>query len=293
MLQTGPLIALIGPTASGKSQLGLELARSFDGEIICVDTGSFYRQMDIGTAKPSRFDQAELPHHMLDIIDADTRLSVQKFVQLTKPILTDIWSRKKPIFLVGGSGLYIDALLFDYQFRTEKQAASQTANMDLEELQTAVQQAYPAEYRQVDIKNRRRLEQLLRRGPAHTTDRSELAYNALLIGLSPSRSELTSQIKQRTAAMLQAGFRDEVEALLTNYGPDCPGLQITGYAQMSSVILGQSHESDLEDCINQVTLQLAKKQLTWFRRNPAIHWLEAPSNAKALVTTYLDRWSLQ
>ncbi|MEI7818548.1 MAG: tRNA (adenosine(37)-N6)-dimethylallyltransferase MiaA [bacterium] len=291
--QAGPLIVLLGQTASGKSSLGMAMAEKYQGEIICADSRTMYRGMDIGTAKPSQQDRHKIQHYLLDIVEPTKSVSAHEFVQLAKSSLETIWAQKKPAFLIGGSGMYIDALIYDYHFRSILAKDEDPRNLTESALHERAQALYPFEYEQIDNKNRRRLEHLIERGPVNSEDRQQLAYNVLIIGLETTKEVLQVRIQARTHQMLEAGFVDEVRDLIRLYGVDIPGLQTTGYKQVKQYLDGVIEEVDLESAINQATWQLAKKQKTWFKRNHFISWCEDNDTVEQEISTYLEQWRLQ
>mgnify|MGYP000858150630 CR=1 FL=1 len=289
--QTGPLICIVGQTASGKSALAMQLAKHYDGEIVCADSRTMYRKMDIGTAKPSNADRKIVRHHLLDIVDPSERVSAHSFVQLAKKAIKAAWRRNKVPIVVGGSGLYIDALLFDYAFRSTLDTVENDVDsgLDLMQLQAEVRARYRDGVSQEDFRNPRRLAQILKRGLASDQDRHDIKYDCLIIGLEVEAETLRARITARTYQMLEAGLKEEVISIRDEYGEHAPGLQSTGYREM----LQSSDEATIAQRINAATWQLARKQRTWFRRNPYIRWCQSEDEAHTLVATYLAQSPLQ
>ncbi len=270
--------------------MAMELAQQFNGEIICADSRTIYRGFDIGTAKPTKQDQQLVSHHLLDICEPGEEFSVARFKQLAEEAMQDIWKRGRVAFLVGGSGMYIDAVLFNYSFRTgEVHDSEDYSQLSLEELQRLVQQRYPQGAESIDLKNRLRLEQILERGLAHDSDRRQLAYDCLILGLNPDRLLLKQKIVDRVDVMLNNGFIQEVKELLKRYGRDCPQLKIIGYKHAVSYLEGGISLEEMRELFAHDDLALAKRQATWFKRNQAINWLHNMSEAAVLVDNYLSR----
>ncbi len=244
-LQTTPrLLVVVGPTASGKSSLAMEMAKICDGEIICADSRTVYKGLDIGTAKPSMQDRNKVPHHLLDVVQPDENFTVADFKQLAEKVIVDIQARGKLPILVGGSGLYIDAVLFDYKFAdgiSERDASN----------------------------------------PRHLSKdapriRSEIRDDALAVGISVERQLLKERITKRIDAMLETGFLNEVRVVQENY-PTSKALLAPGYKAFAEHINGRISMDEAKALFIKNDYNLAKRQMTWFKRNQNIHWLNNQS----------------
>jgi tRNA dimethylallyltransferase len=280
----------VGPTASGKSALAMDLAQKYYGEIICADSRTVYKGFDIGTAKPSLEDQKLVPHHLLDVSEPGEEFSAARFKELADEAMRDIWARGKVAFLVGGSGMYVDAVLFDYGFRSDTPGSvDDNPELSLDELQSLVRSQYPEQYKVIDNKNRLRLEQIVQRGLATTDDRRELAYDCLILGLNPDRLYLKQNIEDRIDVMLNNGFIQEVEGLVEKHGYGCPQLNIIGYRHAASYLRGEIDLGEMKQRFARDDMALAKRQVTWFKRNSAIHWCDQSAEAGPLVTQYLAK----
>ncbi len=266
----------------------MDLAQKYGGEIVCADSRTIYKGFDIGTAKPSQEDQTLVPHHLLDICEPGEAFSAALFKVLAEATIQDIWERGKIPLLVGGSGMYVDSVLFGYQFReTSTGEVKDFSHMSLTELQNLVLQQYPEEYGDIDSQNRLRLEQILARGIADSEDRKSLKYDALILGLAPDRLLLKQRIADRIEAMLNNGFVQEVKALITRYGSDCPQLGIIGYKHARDYLAENISLEELKECFARDDLALAKRQMTWFKRNEATVWVASADEADTLVHNYL------
>lgn len=253
----GPLVVIVGPTASGKTALAIELAKKFNGEIICADSRTIYRGMDIGTAAPTVPERQGIPHHLLGIIDPDQSFNVVRFKKIADEAVVDIQARGKLPILVGGSGLYIDAVIFGYDFATT--------------------------YTERNPLNPRHL----RRSVPRQTMR--LRDNTLVVGMDVDPEVLRGRIRQRIRTMLEQGLLDEVKVLSTIYSWDLPAMQAPAYKAFHGYLDGTKTIEQASADLATYDAQLAKKQRTWFRRNNSIHWLSNPSDAVDLVTTLLNK----
>lgn len=286
-----PLIVIVGQTASGKSALGLKLAEQFNGEIICADAWTVRRRADIGTAKPTKLDQARVQHHLLDIIEPDEKFNAAEFQRLATESISEISSRGRLPIMVGGSGLYIDGVIYDYSFlpsndpRQRRELNSLNEDQLLEKLNEL-----SVDVTNVDTKNKRRLVRLIETAGSISI-RHDIRENTLVIGLQIEREQLKKQVEKRVDLMLEMGLENEVNELAQDYGWDCEALKAVGYKEWQDCFLGEASKQNVRENITRNNLELAKKQRTWFKRNKSIHWAETPVNWKAiveLVTTFLN-----
>jgi tRNA dimethylallyltransferase len=271
-----PLVVIVGETASGKSALGLQLAQKFNGEIICADSWTVRREVNIGTAKPSAEDQALVPHHLLDVVGPCEDFTAAVFKDLALQAIEDITSRGKLPIMVGGTGLYIDGVIFDYGFldQGDREARKTYDHMSNEQLIELIQNE-GINLGDVDTRNKRRLIRLLETKGAVPT-RHELRKNTLVLGLKTDREVLKNRIEKRVDAMIEAGLEDEVQQLAQRYGWDCEALKGVGYAQWKDYFSGSQDLAETRQKIIKATQDLAKRQRTWFKRNKSIHWLDTP-----------------
>lgn len=285
MPQPPKLLVLVGETASGKTALSIKLAQELNGEIICADSWTVRKQADIGTAKPSVKEQATVPHHLLDVVEPDEDFTAAVFKELANQAIDDIASRGKLPIMVGGTGLYVDGVLYDYGFlpagdRAEREELNQLSNDEL------IQKIKDLglDLGDVDIRNKRRLIRLIETNGAVPT-RQAMRQNTLMIGLKYDRSELEGRVIRRVDDMLEAGLEDEVRALQERYGWDCEALKGVGYAQWKGYFEGTESSEEARQKIIKQTLDLAKRQRTWFKRNKSIQWFTTPVNEEEIVDT--------
>jgi tRNA dimethylallyltransferase len=283
-----PLVVILGPTASGKTALAIELAERFGGEIIAADSRTVYTGMDIGTAKPTPEEQGRVPHHLLDVVTPDKQFTVADFQRLASRAIADIGERSKLPILVGGSGLYIDALLYGFTFRGEPDLQQREAlqELSIEELQAMLKE------RGIPLpengRNPRHLIRALETNGAAPA-RGSLRPNTVVIGLPAVRDVLRTKVTARVDAMVDAGFEDEARWLAKEYGWNAPGLQAPGYKAFRPYIEGEISLEEAKQLFVQNDMQYAKRQMTWFRRNADIHWISKMEEAVDLVTTIVNK----
>lgn len=261
-----PLIVILGPTASGKTAYAIRLARLIGGEVICADSRTVYRGMDIGTAKPTEPERAGVPHWGLDLIEPDQRYSLYDFQRYAMAKIAEIRQRQHVPLLVGGSGLYINSVIYDY--RLAGGDYDPTTRAKLEKLP-------PDELRRLivkqgaklprDLDNKRRLIRSLERGGV-SNNCGYLSRQTVVIGIAVDKEKLSQRISERAERMLERGLIDEAERLIARYGMVEP-LRRNAYGVVAKYLTGQIYEAELIEQISTKDRQLAKKQLTWWR-NP-------------------------
>ena len=284
------IICIAGPTASGKSALAVELAKEYHGEVVSCDSMQVYRRMDIGTAKPTREEMQGIPHHMIDVAEPDEDFSVSRYCRLATPIVDDIVSRGKTAIIVGGTGLYMDALIRGNDFapfpstgqRERLEAQADTAGMDamLEWLRSvdpeAAARLHPSDRKRII----RALEVYLETGEtitAHNRRTQTLPprYAPLWLGVDfAERAELYRSIEQRVDRMLELGLVEEIKDLLASGVPEtATSMQAIGYKEFVSALDCRCTIEEATADVKQASRHYAKRQLTWFRRNREINWL--------------------
>ncbi len=284
--RTRPIV-IVGPTASGKTALSLELAKIYDGEIICADSRTVYRKMDIGTAKPSKHDQALVRHHLLDVVGPDQSFTAADFKRLAKEAIHDILARKKVPIVVGGTGLYVDALLFDYKFNSpaDEVFRSKLQSMSREDLQRLCREkniTFPNNFH-----NPRHLIRAIETEGRSQNDRESMSLDAIVVGITTDRETLRSSIIKRLDEMLEQGVMDEARRLIGEYGPCHESMTGSIYRILSKVINGDISLDEAKPQIVKADMSLAKRQMTWFKRNKQIFW----SDNKRELTEYIKNAS--
>lgn len=280
------VVVIVGPTAIGKSHCAIEVAKRFNGEIISGDSMLVYKDMNIGTAKPTAEELEAVPHHLVDILPPDASFSVVDFVERAKALITEINSRGKLPIIAGGTGLYIKALLEDYSFNSvdedtelRRKLEAEAAEIGAEALHQRLAELDPEAAERIHPNNVRRVVRALESALSGDTVNQQVAeespYDALVFGLNMERSALYDRINRRVDLMLEAGLEQEVRQLLEQgVSPDCQSMQSIGYRQMVWYINGSMSYEDAVDKLKQATRNFAKRQVTWYKKMPYIDWLE-------------------
>ncbi|MDQ2973640.1 MAG: hypothetical protein M3Q79_04140 [bacterium] len=245
------LLAVVGPTGGGKSALALALAERLNGEIICADSRTVYKGLDIGTAKPTKDELNRVVHYGLNLIYPDQRFSAGDFQKMSKGWVADIQKRGKLPIVVGGTGLYVDALLYNYSFSSSGQPR--------------------------DTKNPRHLSKLIK------VKKDKLSAQSTVIGLDLGKIVLEKKLIERLQVMKKTGVVEEARWLFDTFGRDCPGASGNIYRSLLPFFDGtKSIDECFDECL-RLDLQLAKRQRTWFKRNPDIYWFEDSPSALAFI----------
>lgn len=288
-ISSKPLLVIVGETASGKSALAMDLAERFNGELICADSWTVYRGFDIGTAKPTAEDRERIVHHLLDVADPAIGFSAAVFQRLAKQAIKEVNARGRLPILVGGTGLYIDSILYDYSFLppSDPQLRLELNKMGLNELLKKVEDM-KLDTTGIDLRNRRRLVRLIENNGVRPT-KKPLRPNTLILGLHREHDELQQRITARINAMVECGFPNEVKKLGEMYGWDCEPMHAPGYRAFTDYVRGSVLLEAAKERFRQNDLKLAKKQRTWFKRNVSIQWVYDRSYAVELLTTFLNK----
>ena len=269
-----PLIVIVGPTASGKTSLAINLAEIYGGEIICADSRTVYKDMDIGTAKPSYEDCQRVPHWGIDLIYPYEYFSAAEFKQYALKKIEDIRSRNKIPFLVGGTGLYIDAIVFDYKFGNKSDVKKRTLleKLTIEELWEYCSKnniELPDNYN-----NKRYVIRCIEQGGINNSRKVEINNNIIVVGISTDRDNLRKRIKDRIEQFFDNNVVEEARMLGKIYGWDNRAMSGNIYPILHKYI---DNEINIEEAKVEIFYRdwhLAKRQMTWFRRNKNIEWLE-------------------
>ena len=282
------IICIAGPTASGKTALAVELAKLTGGEVVSCDSMQVYRRMDIGTAKPTVEERQGVPHHMIDVAEPTEDFSVSRYCEMAAPIVDDILARGKTAIIAGGTGLYMDNLIKGTDFapfpstgmREKLEAQADAEGMDA--MRALLRSIDPEAEARIQDRKRllRALEVYYETGETITEhDRRSRAvppkYTPLWLGLDfAERAELYDRIDRRVDIMLEMGLVDEIRSLLDSGIPEkATALQAIGYKEFVDALAGRATIADAAAQVQQASRRYAKRQLTWFRRNAAMHWL--------------------
>jgi tRNA dimethylallyltransferase len=296
------LVVIVGPTASGKTALSLVLAERFDGEIVNCDSVAVYREFEIGTAKPSPSERTRVPHHLIDIIAPIELMTAGDYARRARSVLDDIKSRARLPIVVGGTGLYLRALLEGLAEgpqrsdalrgrlrKSEQRRGPSWLHRILRRLDPAAaerihQNDIPKVIRALEVclTARRPLTEIWQEG------REPLrGFRILRLGLEPERDALYTRVNHRAAEMFESGLIEETAALWQKYGEAARPLGATGYKQVMQLLRGEINRKTALWAAQQAHRNYAKRQLTWFRREPGVHWLKGFGNESAIQAAAL------
>ena len=305
------VVAIVGPTAVGKTALSLELAARFDGEIVSADSRQIYCGMDIGTAKVTGDERVRVKHHLIDVVRPNESLTLAQFRDMATAALNDIWSCGRLPFLVGGTGLYVRALLEGWAVpevppneALRKRLYARAEREGAESLHGELKEIDPAAAETIDARNVRRVVRALEvcietgRRISDLQTREDPNYATLWLGLTMPRTRLYSRIDERVDRMVDTGLVDEVRGLLEQgYSQDMPAMSGLGYRQIAAYLQGACTLDEAVVLIKRQTRRFVRQQYNWFRLDDSrIHWLDASDDsqpqAEALVTRFLMEGSL-
>jgi len=298
------VIVLGGPTATGKTEMAVELALLVDGEVISADSAQVYRYMNIGTAKPTLEEQRGIPHHMIDIVYPDEEFSVARYKAMAEDTIKNILSRGKVPIVAGGTGLYISSLVYNIQF------SDTISDWGFRERMKTLAEQYGPEYlhdrlREIDPESARRihpnnvkrviraLEVFETTGRTITEHQAEARkeppkFDYLVFGLIMDRQKLYERIDKRADLMMEKGLADEVAEILNmGYSRDLVSLQALGYKEIAAAISGECTMEEAVDRIKLGTRHLAKRQITWFRSMDSLKWLDTQALGKRAMLKIL------
>ncbi len=303
------LLAIVGPTGTGKTEVGVVLAEALGGEIVSADSMQVYRGMDIGTAKPTAEQRARAPHHLIDIIDPDEPFSVADYQRRADAALEDIWRRGRQPILVGGSGLYVRAVLDEMDFsmvppdpELRRRLTAEARSVGSRSLHERLAQVDPEAAARIHPNDEKRIIRALEVAEGmggsmsrpQELDRGKAArYNTSQFGLTLPREELYRRIDARVERMMEEGLLEEVKGLLRRgYGGELAAMKGLGYAQLPPCLQGETSLAEAVRRLKRDTRRFAKRQLTWFRADPRIEWVDVvevggPAQAAELIRS---RW---
>ena len=292
------IICIAGPTASGKTALAVELAKELNGEVVSCDSMQVYRRMDIGTAKPTKEEMQGIVHHMIDVAEPEEDFSVSRYCAMASPIVDDILARGKTAIIAGGTGLYMDSLIRGNAFApfpatgVREQLESQADELGMEAMLARLQKIDPEAAARLHLSDRKRiiraLEVYLETGETITehnrkTQAIPPKYTPLWLGLDfTHRAELYRRIDLRVDLMLEMGLIAEIQGLLASGIPaKATAMQAIGYKEFVAALNGEETIAQAAEEVKKSSRHYAKRQLTWFRRNQAMHWLIRQENQGA------------
>lgn len=283
------LVVIIGPTAVGKTKLSIELAKRFSGEIISGDSMQIYKEMDIGTAKITSDEMEGIPHHLIDIKEPDEGFSVAEFQGLVQNKIVEIAGRGNLPFIVGGTGLYIQSVIYDYQFSDavadedfRKELEAKALVVGNKALHDELSSFDPESANQIHPNNIRRVIRALEiyhctgktMADYQRTQQPELLYDTVLVGLTMDRDHLYERINSRVDIMMDNGLFEEVQSLYDKGLRDCQSIQAIGYKELYDLLDGKVNLEEAVGNLKQNSRRYAKRQLTWFRNKMNVDWFD-------------------
>jgi tRNA dimethylallyltransferase len=302
------ILLIVGPTASGKTAVGIELAKRLDGEIISADSRQIYQQLSIGTAKPTPEELSQAKHHLVDVVPPDEEFDAARFAALADEVIEELWHKDKLPIVVGGSGFYVKALidgLFDAP-SADEELREQLRQQPKETLHEILAIIDPTSAEKLHPNDRKRVIRALevyeltgktisQLQKEHQQNKKE-KYEPLFIGLHYERQQLYRRIERRVDKMIEEGLIDEVESLLETYPAELNALQTVGYQEIIRYLCGEIDKAEAIRLIKRNTRRYAKRQLTWFRRDERIHWIdvtdlsaeEAAETAMNIIRKFTD-----
>lgn len=281
------LLVIVGETGSGKSALAMKVAQKFNGEIISADSWSVYKHFDIGTSKPTTTQQKAVKHHLIDVREATDGFNAPLFKELAETAIVDIQKRGKLPILAGGTGLYIDSVLYDFGFLPSVSGDSREElnQKNLNELLNLAT-TRNIDLSGIDTRNKRRIIRAIEAGGQKPT-KKQIRADALVVGISTGPENLNIRIKERVEQMLAGGLEQEVKELAERYGWGAEPMKGIGYREFKEYFEGSQTLGTTKERIVSSSMNLAKRQRTWFKRNPSIQWYSSPAEAYKQISQHL------
>lgn len=299
-----PIVYVIGgPTASGKSKLAVELAKKVNGEIISADSMQIYKEMNIGTAKVNKEEMQGVQHYLVDFVSPDERYSVSNFKKDAEKAIEEILEKGKTPIVVGGTGLYIDSLIYGIEFQNEEVDLEYREKLNkiadekgLESLYKKAQEIDPEAMKKISINDRKRIIRVLeiyhKTGKTKTEQelqsrKNEVKYEYKVFAITMDREKLYERIEKRVDFMIEQGLIEEVKQILEKYHTFPTAMQGLGYKEVVEYLKGSCTKEEMIEKIKKETRHYAKRQLTWFRKNKEIIWLDGEKSTDENISIIL------
>jgi len=288
------LLVILGPTASGKSDLAVKVAKLFNGEIISADSRQIYKEMNIGTAKPAK---DKIRYHLLDIIEPDKHFSAAQYKKLAYKTIKDIHNKNKLPILCGGTGLYISSVIENWQFPKippQERLRKKLEEKSVEQLFEIYQKLDPKGANSIDKRNKRRLIRAIEVCKANNKPfwqqrrKNKPPFKVLLIGMKLPKEELKKRITKRTKKMIEMNLKTEVKTLVKKYGWIF-SFQTIGYQEWKQYFNNKINEKEVQNLIELHTIQYSKRQMTWFKKMKNVQWIKNPEQAIKLTELFLKQ----
>ncbi|MBL7022308.1 tRNA (adenosine(37)-N6)-dimethylallyltransferase MiaA [Patescibacteria group bacterium] len=295
-MNNNKLIIILGPTASGKTGLAIKLAQKYNGEIISADSRQIYKEMTIGTAKPTKDETEAIKHHLVDCIKPNHNFTLDEFIKKANRRIKSIQRKGKVPFLVGGTGLYISAIVNNYDLpkgKIDLGLRKRLESKSKKELLEYLNELDPITTNTIDKENPRRLIRALeyviinKKSFANNQKTNNSPYNILQIGIALDQPELNKRIELRTNQMIELGLVKETQKLIDKYDNTLPSLNTIGYQEIIQHLNKEVNLNQAIDLIKIHTRQYAKRQMTWFKRDKRINWIKFQWQADSLVNKFL------
>ncbi|WP_431799289.1 tRNA (adenosine(37)-N6)-dimethylallyltransferase MiaA [Halobacillus andaensis] len=289
------VVSIVGPTAVGKTELAVKIAQQFNGEVISGDSMQVYKSMDIGTAKVTSAEMEGIPHHMIDIKQPDETFSVAEFQERTASLIDEITKRNRLPVIAGGTGLYIQAALFDFNFSNEKRdpeviekLEKECEDQGIEELHTRLKAIDPVQAGKIHPNNVRRVIRALEvyettgrtLSENHEAQTQDSPYHPHIIGLEMERGVLYERINKRVELMVNAGLEEEVRLLYEKGYEDCQSMKAIGYKEFIPYFKGEQSFDRTVELLKRNSRRYAKRQLTYFKNKLDVQWYNVGSSKK-------------
>ena len=302
-MQKPKVIVICGPTASGKTALSIELAKKIDGEIISCDSMQIYKDMDIGTAKPTKEEMQGIKHYLLDFVSPEKRYSVAEYKKDAKKAIHEILEKGKMPIIVGGTGLYIDSLIYEIEYQEQKideqyrgELEERIKNEGLETLYNEAIKIDPQAMKKISPNDKKRIMRVLEiyklTGKTKTEQeeesRKEVEFDYRVFAINWDRQTLYERIEKRVDIMIQKGLIQEVEYILKKYKEFPTAMQGLGYKEVVEYLNGQCTKEEMVEKVKMETRRFAKRQLTWFRKNKQTIWLDGKNDMQNNINIILE-----
>lgn len=298
------VIVICGPTASGKTALSIELAKKINGEIVSCDSMQIYKDMDIGTAKPTIEEMQGIKHYMLDFVSPDERYSVADYKKQAKQAIREIIEKGKVPIVVGGTGLYVDSLIYEIEYQDiefdekyRKQLEERSKKEGLEVLYNEAKKIDPEAITKISPNDKKRILRILeiynatgknKTEQEEESRKNEVEFDYKVYAISWDREKLYDRINQRVDIMIDQGLIEEVQKIYSKYNKFPTAMQGLGYKEVLEYLEGKCNKQEMIDKIKQETRRYAKRQLTWFRKNKQTIWLDGQEKIQNNIEIILE-----
>ena len=297
------VIVICGPTASGKTSLSISLAKKINGEIVSCDSMQIYKEMDIGSAKPTVEEMQEIKHYLVDFVSPEKRYSVSEYKEDASKAIEEIINKGKTPIIVGGTGLYLNSLIYNIQYNEmevdlnyRRELEKEAEEYGLEVLYNRAKEIDPEAMEKVSANDKKRITRVLEiynatgknKTELEKKSRKEVPYNYLIFGINMERSILYEKINKRVDIMLEQGLIEEVKNLINKYSNMPTAMQGLGYKEVKEFLDGNISKEEMIEKIKMETRRYAKRQITWFKRIENIIWLDGLNKTEENVNSIME-----